>query len=109
MSSLVRPAVLGVGVAALLTTGLVWISLSLVPEPPPRWTITRRVSAHRALMVEVDTIHLEEAEAIARQIAGPAQPRFTEILVFFHRPGRTELRRRVQWTREHGYIETVYP
>jgi hypothetical protein len=109
MSSLVRPAVFAFGVAALLTTGLVWIALSLEPEPPPRWTITRRVSAHRALVVEVDTRHLEEAESIARRIADPVQPRFTEILVLFHQPGRRELRRRVQWTREHGYVETVYP
>ena len=104
-----RPAVLGFGVAGVLTTGLAWIALSLEPEPPPRWTITKRVSAHRALVVEVDTLHLDEAEAIARTIADPVQPRFTEILVFFHRPGGHDLRRRVQWTREHGYVETVYP
>ncbi len=108
-SSLVRPAVLGFGVAGLLTMGLAWIALSLGPDPPPRWTITKRVSAHRALVVEVDTPHLEEAATIARTIADPVQPRFTEILVFFHRPGGHELRRRVQWTREHGYVETVYP
>ena len=108
-SSLVRPAVLGFGVAGVLTMGLVWITLSLEPDPPPRWTITKRVAAHRALVVEVDTAHLEEAGTIARTIADPVQPRFTEILVFFHRPGGQELRRRVQWTRDHGYVETVYP
>jgi hypothetical protein len=105
----VRPAVLGFGVAALLTGGLVWLSVSLGPAAPARWTITRQISAHRALVVDVDTVHLEEAGSIARHIAGPAQPRFTEILVFFHRPGTLALRRRVQWTREHGYVETVYP
>jgi hypothetical protein len=108
-SSLVRPAALGFGVAGILTTGLVWIALSLEPEPRPRWTITKRVSAHRALVVEVDTPHLAEAATIARSIADPVQPRFTEILVLFHRPGGHELRRRVQWTRAHGYVETVYP
>lgn len=104
-----RPAVFGFGVAALLTGGLVWLSVSLGPAPAPRWTITRQVAAHRALVVEVDTSHLDEAGAIARHIADPVQPRFTEILVFFHRPGTLALRRRVQWTREHGYVETVYP
>ncbi len=108
-SSLVRPAALAFGVAGLVTMGLASIALSLEPEPPPRWIITRRVSAHRALVVEVDTPHLDEAATIARGIADPVQPRFTEILVLFHRPGGHELRRRVQWTREHGYVETVYP
>ncbi|MGE0460615.1 MAG: hypothetical protein AB7Q16_04530 [Vicinamibacterales bacterium] len=94
--------------AAVVTGGLAWVTLSLGPPPPPRWTVIHRVSAHRALVVEVETRHLDEATAIARAISGPEQPRFDEILVFFHSPGRRDMLRRVQWTREHGYVETVY-
>ena len=97
------------GAAAAITGGLGWLFVSLGPAPPPRWTITHRVSAHRALVVEVETRHPEEAAEIARAIGDPEQPRFTEILVFFHHPGRRDMVRRVQWTREHGYVETVYP
>jgi hypothetical protein len=104
----VPPAIFGFAIAGVLTSGLVWVSLSLRPDPPPRWTITHRVSAHRALVVEVDTRHLDEAAAIARRIADPVQSRFTEILVYFHRPGGLTLQRRVQWTHAHGYVETIY-
>jgi len=95
-------------VSGVLTGGLVWVSLSLGPDPPPRWSVTRRVSAHRALVVEVETRHPEEALDIARQISEPEQPRFDEILVFIYPPGRHLMLRRVQWTPQHGYVEDVY-
>ena len=39
---------------------------------------------------------------------GPEQARFDEILVFVYRPGHRTMLRRVQWTREHGFVEDVY-
>jgi hypothetical protein len=91
-----------------VTTALAWVVLSLEPTPPPRWTITHRVSAHRALVVEVEARHPEEALAIARAISDPVRARFGEILVFINRPGRRDMLRRVQWTPQHGYVETIY-
>ena len=96
------------GAATLVTSGLVWMTLSLGPAPRPAWRITHRVAAHRALVVEVEARHPEDAVAIARTIAGPERARFGEILVFVNRPGRRDMLRRVQWTPEHGYVQTVY-
>lgn len=104
-----RPTLMAFVVAGALTGGLAWLSLSLGPEPPPRWSVTRRVSAHRALVLEVDTPHPEDALEIARELSQPEQPRFDEILVFVYRPERHVMLRRVQWTRQHGYVESVYP
>lgn len=103
-----RASLVGFALAALLTGGLVWLVTSLGPPPAPRWTITGRVSAHGALVMHVETRHLDDAVGIARTIGEPLQPRFGEILVFFHRPGRHDMVRRVQWTRAHGYIESIY-
>jgi hypothetical protein len=94
--------------AALATTGLAWVALSLRPAPPPRWKITHRVAAHRALVVEVEARHPEDAMAIARAIAEPERERFGEILVIVNRPGAHDMLRRVQWTPKQGYVETVY-
>ncbi|MCC7032350.1 MAG: hypothetical protein IT179_05880 [Acidobacteria bacterium] len=105
---MLAPVVSRVLAAAIVTGGLVRVTLLLGPPPPPRWTITHRVSAHRALVVEVETRHLDEAAAIARAISDAEQPHFDEILVFFHSPGRRDMLRRIQWTRAHGYVETMY-
>ena len=101
-----RPAILGA--AALVTSALAWVVVSLGPEPPARWTITHRASAHRTLVVEVAARHPEEALAIARAIGEPERGRYDEILIFVNRPGRRDMLRRVQWTPRRGYVETVY-
>jgi hypothetical protein len=96
------------GVAAIVTGALGWIVLSLEPAPPPAWKVTHRVAAHRALVVEVEARRPEQALGIARAIVEPERQRFGEILVFVNPPGRRDMLRRVQWTPQHGYRETIY-
>ncbi len=94
--------------AAVVTGGLAWVALSLGPPPPPRWTIVERVSAHRALVLQVESRDPEQALDTARTIIEGEPPRFDEVLVFFHTPGRRDMLRRVRWTPAHGYEEIVY-
>ena len=95
--------------AAVVTATLIAVTVSLGPAPPPRWRVTHRVAAHRALVVEVEAGHPDEALAIARAIRGSERGRFGEILVFVNSRGQHDMLRRVQWTERHGYVETVYP
>lgn len=116
-------------VAGLLTLGLIGLARELIqgppaPEPSPaegslsrrdptpwaRWTVTEQLSAHHVLIVHVETPYLDEALAIAKQIADPLRSRYAEILIYVHRPGRPDpvAPRRVQWTRAAGYLETRY-
>ncbi len=78
--------------------------------PWARWTITEQYSAHGVLVLQVETTRLREARAIAAEISAPLLERFTEILIYFHRPGRPDdvPPRRVQWSRADGVIETIY-
>lgn len=80
------------------------------PAPWARWTVTEQLSAHHVLIVHVETRYLDEARAIARQIAEPLRGRYAEILIYVHRPGRPDAvaPRRVQWTRDKGYVESRY-
>ena len=124
--------------AVAFTAGLIWLGAELSPgragraprrldDPAPtgsaglprsrrdpipwaRWSVTESLSAHHVLIVHVETRYLNEARAIAAQVAGPVKDRYAEVLVYFHRPGRPDAvaPRRVQWTRAHGYVETVY-
>jgi hypothetical protein len=75
-----------------------------------RWVITEQRSAHRVLIVHVETRLLDEAVAISQQIAEPVKDGYAEILIYFHRPGRPDTLppRRVQWSRLRGYLETIY-
>lgn len=79
---------------------------------PPRpastafgWRLAAAMSAHRALVLEVETNRPGDALVIARQLTELYEDRFDEVLVFFFDPGDHPRRAsvRVQWTRTHGY------
>lgn len=82
---------------------------TLAPAPPApsafSWRLAAAMSAHRALVLEVETARAGEAVAIAQQLTESYKDRFDEVLVYFFEPdARPRLAFvRVQWTRAHGY------
>jgi hypothetical protein len=79
-------------------------------NPWARWSVTEHVTAHYVLIAHVETGFLAEAVAISQQITEPVKDRYSEVLIYFHRPGRPDTLppRRVQWSVKTGYVETVY-
>jgi hypothetical protein len=77
-------------------------------DPFQRWTITEQFAAQSVLVVQVETSRLADALPIAREISLPLQSRYSEIMIYFHRPGRPDTLppRRVQWSRGAGFVET---
>ena len=82
-------------------------ALPLVSES---WRIAEMATAHGAFTIEVEVADEVDAAALARELIRPLQDRYTEVLVYFHaRDSAGDLPRlRVQWTAEHGYVETHY-
>lgn len=80
------------------------------PQAWARWTVTERLSAHYVLIFHVETRYLGEALTIAHELVEPVKARYSEVLIYVHRPGRPDTLppRRVQWTPAHGYVETIY-
>jgi len=78
--------------------------------PWARWTITEQFAAQHVMVLQIETRHLDESGAIARAVASPLQDRYSEIMIYFHRPGRPDTLppRRVQWSRAAGYVETDF-
>jgi hypothetical protein len=79
-------------------------------DPFARWTVTEQFAAHHTIVIQVETRHLDEAEAAARTIVAPLQDRYTEVMIYVHRLGRPDTLppRRVQWTRAGGYVVTNF-
>jgi hypothetical protein len=75
------------------------------PAPRGRWRTLSRVSAHRALLVEVEATDLRDAEEIARRFVDDADGRFAEILIYAEREREPPPRliKRVQWTPRGGF------
>ena len=82
-------------------------ALPLVSES---WRIAEMATAHGAFTIEVEVADEVDAAALARELIRPLQDRYAEVLVYFHaRDAAGDLPRlRVQWTAEHGYVETRY-
>jgi hypothetical protein len=118
---LVVTAVVGMGIvsAAIVLRGSPRPAAPPVPRsalapatPGPSafaWKLTSASSAHRALVLEVETTRPAEARAIAQQLTEPYKDRFDEVLVFFFEPNASPrlATLRVQWTRAHGYRTLV--
>lgn len=83
------------------------------PPPPPNphvapahisgpgWKVTRRYTAHHALVIEVECRDRDRATEIARELVEPVKDTYVEALVYVRPPGSTTTRR-VQWTRADG-------
>ena len=82
-------------------------ALPLVSE---NWRIAEMATAHGAFTIEVEVADGVDTAALARELIRPLQDRYAEVLVYFHaRDAAGDLPRlRVQWTAEHGYVETRY-
>jgi hypothetical protein len=73
------------------------------------WSVTMANSAHHAMVVEVDAQHPETARAIAEEIVAPMRSRgYEEILIYVRPQGLDAPVRRIQWTRNGGFVEAVY-
>ena len=69
------------------------------------WRIVNQYSAHRVLIVEVQTDRIDQALSIAGEAIDGVKAAYSEVLVYFHRPQRKRVlaSARVQWTPRHGY------
>ena len=74
------------------------------------WRVVDHLSAEHVSVIHVETDRIREARQIAVALVEPIKQDYTEMLVYFHRPGRRHLlpARRVQWSPLGGYTETVY-
>jgi hypothetical protein len=79
-------------------------------DPFARWTVTEQFAAQHTIVIQVETRHLDDALAAARTIVAPLQDRYSEVMIYVHRPGRPDTLppRRVQWTRAAGYVVTNF-
>jgi hypothetical protein len=75
------------------------------------WSVTRANSAHQAMVVEIEAQHPETALTIAEEVVAPMRSRGYEEILIYVRPqggGPDAPVRRIQWTRNGGFVETIY-
>lgn len=75
------------------------------------WRVIEANSAHNVLVVEVEAERLEDAREIAEEVVEPVRSRgYLEVLVYIRPAGGGDeaAMRRVQWTPEGGFVETIY-
>jgi hypothetical protein len=73
--------------------------------PGGRWRTLERVSAHGALVVEVEAAALADAEAIASRFVRDRGGRFAEVLVYVQQERAIApiAIRRIRWTADTGF------
>jgi len=73
--------------------------------PHGRWRILSHVSFNAALVVDIETTDLRDADGIARRFAARASEDLLEILVYAQTEGQgpSHTVRRVRWTRDNGF------
>ena len=104
----VHPRVVGFGVAALVLAAALGLGWWLTPPAGPRYAVARRTTAHHMLVLDIETRDPEDALELAELITRDERARYEEILVFFHQPHHRRALRRVQWTRQDGFVEWIY-
>jgi len=73
------------------------------------WSVTMANSAHHAMVVEIEARHPETARAIAEEVVAPMRSRgYEEILIYVRPQGLDGPVRRIQWTRNGGFVESMY-
>ena len=71
------------------------------------WRLVEQFSAHHALILKVETERLWVAKSITQELIEPVISSYNEVLVYFYLPTEKHSLpvRRVQWTKEGGYVE----
>ncbi|MXZ73061.1 MAG: hypothetical protein F4Z04_16375 [Acidobacteria bacterium] len=86
------------------------------PEGPElandAWRIVRMATAHGIFTIEVEVNDPETGAEVARELIGPLEGSYDEVLVYIYRPGEATGGnppvKRVQWTPSGGYDELDY-
>lgn len=101
----------GLVALAAAAAAFAWLQWGVAPpERAPAWRVRSAFSAHRALVVRVETDDPAAALAIAREVVAPVADRYVEVLVYVYGPPSqpTTLVRRVRWTPRDGYVESAF-
>lgn len=96
---------------AAAAAAVAWLQWGATPpERAPVWRVRSAYSAHRTLVVRVETDDPSAALRIARQVVAPVADRYVEVLVYVYGPPSkaTTLVRRVRWTPHDGYVESGF-
>jgi len=71
--------------------------------PHGRWRTLSRESHYAVLVVQVEAMDLDDAEAIAQAFVTNQRATFSEILIYARREGVASTIRRVRWTAADGF------
>jgi len=115
-----------VAVCALVVVGVgcEWSSETAGPTPDAtvnptgpalvneRWQIMKMAMAHDIFTIEVEIVDPSSASEVARELVGPLQSQYAEILVYVYADGEGSgghvPLKRIEWTMVGGFSELEY-